>query len=100
MDTSPLSLLCQRPAKSPEVFACHQWIKSLAASNWDIYLPEIADYEVRRELVRLGYTASIVRLDKLQSSLHHLAITTAVMRRAADEWANVRRLGLATADRH
>jgi predicted nucleic acid-binding protein len=93
-------MLCQRPSKSPEVFACHQWLRSLAAGNWDVYLPEIADYELRRELLRLGNMASIARLDKFQSSVHYLSITTPVMRRAAQEWANVRIVGMPTADRH
>ena len=99
LDTAPLSLLCQLASKSPEVFACHQWLRNLAANNCDVFLPEIADYELRRELLRLGNAMSIARLDKIQLALRYLPITTPVMRRAAEEWANVRRAGLPTADR-
>ena len=51
-------------------------------------VPEIADYEVRREFIRARRTAGIARLDALISQLEYLAITTAAMRRAAEIWAH------------
>ena len=60
-------------------------------------VPEIADYEVRRELIRAGRTKGIERLDALISEVEYLAITTATMRRAATFWAEARQQGRPTA---
>jgi predicted nucleic acid-binding protein len=63
-----------------------------------VIVPEIADYEVRRELLRVAATAGLRRLDRLVSALAYDPITTAAMRRAAEFWALVRNAGLPTAD--
>ena len=60
-------------------------------------VPEIADYEVRRELIRAGAPAGLTRLDTLSVSLTYDPITTPVIRMAAEFWADVRRRGLPTA---
>jgi predicted nucleic acid-binding protein len=62
-----------------------------------VYVPEIADYEVRRELLRAGKTASIRRLDTLITDLDYLPLDTQTMRRAAELWAQARNLGTPTA---
>src|SRR5437660_908558 len=62
-----------------------------------VLLPEIAVYEVGRELKRLGATASLRRLDDLRRRLSYLPITTSAMELAADLWADVRRRGVPTA---
>ena len=61
-------------------------------------VPEIADYEIRRELLRARKTAGIRRLDNLISQTDYLAITTTAMRQAAEYWAEARQQGRATAD--
>ncbi|MEQ9373002.1 MAG: hypothetical protein RIG63_28870 [Coleofasciculus chthonoplastes F3-SA18-01] len=61
-------------------------------------LPEIADYEVRRELLRVGKVVSIRRLDQLKAAITYRPITTAVMLKAAELWAEARRRGKPTAD--
>ncbi len=61
-------------------------------------LPEIIDYEVRRELLRVNKVKSIRRLDELKSELVYLPITTEVMLKAAEMWAQVRQQGKPTAD--
>ena len=60
-------------------------------------VPEIADYEVRRELIRARRTAGIARLDALIDQVEFLAITTSAMRRAAMFWAEARQQGRPTA---
>jgi predicted nucleic acid-binding protein len=60
-------------------------------------LPEIVDYEIRRELLRAGKIAGISRLDALAIDLEYLPITTAAMRRAAELWAQARQQGQPTA---
>jgi len=63
-----------------------------------IIVPEIVDYEVRRELVRAGLTASVARLNLFLETIDYLPITTPAMRHAAELWAQARNAGWATAD--
>jgi predicted nucleic acid-binding protein len=62
-----------------------------------IAIPEIADYEVRRELIQANRIAGIARLDELKQEFRYLPITTDIMLRAAEYWAKVRRQGIPTA---
>lgn len=57
-------------------------------------MPEIADYEVRRELLRAGKAASVMRLDAfvVAEPDHHLPLTTQDVRLAAQLWAQARRI--------
>ncbi|MGI4791383.1 MAG: hypothetical protein ACRYFS_21350 [Janthinobacterium lividum] len=99
LDAGPLGLLAN--SKSPQAsLDCHQWMRKHLASGIEIFIPEITDYEVRRELVQARLTKSIAALDALQDVLDYLILTTAVMRRAAELWAAVRQAGQPTADRH
>ena len=60
-------------------------------------VPEITDYEVRRELIRARRTTGIARLDALIAHIGYLAITTSAMRQAATFWAEARQRGQPTA---
>ena len=82
------------PRRKPEF---GEWFEDLLSTDTDTIVAEIADYEVRRELVRAGKIAGIARLDKIKRDLIYLPITTAVMLRAADLWAQARRRGRPTA---
>lgn len=62
-----------------------------------VIVPEITDYEVRRELLRANKVSSIARLDATSAATEYLPLTTAVMRKAAELWASARRAGLPTA---
>ena len=59
-------------------------------------MPEIAEYEIRRELIRVGATAGLARLDRLIGALEFDPITRPAMRRAAEFWATSRRAGRPT----
>ena len=61
---------------------------SSAFGSTTVVVPEIADYEVRRELIRARRTAGIARLGALVSQVEYLAITTTAMCRAAEIWAS------------
>jgi predicted nucleic acid-binding protein len=61
-------------------------------------LPEIADYEVRRELLRANKLMGIQRLDELKAILTYRPLTTETMLKAAEFWAEARRRGRPTAD--
>jgi predicted nucleic acid-binding protein len=99
LDSGPLGLASNARGR-PNVDACRAWIRSLAANRARIVVPEIADYEVRRELLRVGATAGIRRLDQLEANLVYDPITTPAMHLAAELWAAVRRGGTPTAHPH
>ncbi len=61
-------------------------------------IPEISDYEVRRELLRAGLLKSLHRLDSLKQTLDYIPIQTDTMLLAAELWAEARRRGQPTAD--
>lgn len=71
---------------------------SLQSKGCRIILPEIADYEVRRELIRVNKLSGIRRLNELKVTLEYLPLTTAMMLQAAEFWAEARRRGIPTAD--
>ena len=61
-------------------------------------VPEIIDYEVRRELIRAGRPRGINALDLLVVQLGRLPCSGAVLVEAADLWAEARHQGRPTAD--
>jgi predicted nucleic acid-binding protein len=77
--------------------ACQQWFAALTTAGRRVIVPEITDYEVRRELLRLGRTAAVARLDALAQAIEYLPLTTAAMRLAAHFWAQARQQGQPTA---
>jgi predicted nucleic acid-binding protein len=96
LDSGPLGLVSQSRG-TPEALRCRRWVQSLLAARVRVVVPEIADYEVRRELLRVGATAGLARLDVVKSSLHYAPLTTDAMLRAAELWADARRQGKPTA---
>jgi predicted nucleic acid-binding protein len=70
----------------------------MLAADSTVYLPEIADYEVRRSFLLEGLLASIRRLDLLKANLTYLPLSTSMMLKAAELWADARRRGVPTAD--
>ena len=96
LDSAPMSLLA-KPATTVEVQAIAQWATECLTYGWKIVIPEIVDYEVRRELLRAGRVSSVNRLDGLKARFDYLPLTTDAMRKAAELWAEVRQKGLATA---
>lgn len=93
LDAGPLGMV-SHPRPTSEVAA---WLARLVAAGIDVLIPEIADYEVRRELLRAGRSRGIERLNQLKSSLGYVPITTEAMLRAAEFWADARRRGHQTA---
>jgi predicted nucleic acid-binding protein len=89
--------LVTNPKLSPESAACNNWLQILIASDIRVIIPEIADYEVRRELLRANKIKGMRRLDELTNILEYLPITTAAMRQAAIFWAQARQQGQPTA---
>ena len=97
LDAGPLGLVTN-PRRSPPSVACAQWLQALVARGSRVIVPEIADYEVRRELLRANKMEGLARLDALVGLLEYLPLTTAAMRQAALFWARARQQGQPTAD--
>lgn len=96
LDAGPLGL-ATNPKPSPRNLACSAWLQSLIEAGVRVIVPEIADYEVRRELLRANKVNGLALLDTLTESLDYLPLTTAAMRRAARLWADARQSGQPTA---
>jgi hypothetical protein len=65
-----------------------------------VVIPEIAHYEVRRELIRIRAVGSLRRLDYAldpSSGFDHLTLTTDAIIKAAEFWAFLRQSGIPTA---
>ncbi len=91
LDAGPLSLVTHpRPERNREAAL---WLGGLLEAGVLVQVPEVSDYEVRRELLRSGKTGSIVRLDRLAEEIGYLPITTEAMRLAARFWADARNRG-------
>jgi predicted nucleic acid-binding protein len=65
-----------------------------------VCIPEIADYEVRRELLRLDSKKALAKLDELKDTIDYVPLSTDAMLQAAAFWAQARRQGTPTADPH
>ncbi len=96
LDAGPMGL-ATNPKLSPESLACTQWLQILVSSGSRVIIPEIADYEVRRELLRANKIKGITRLNELTQLVEYLPITTTAMRQAALFWAQARQQGQPTA---
>ena len=97
LDAGPLGMI-SNPNASIVNRECYQWMESLILRGDEVLVPEIADYEVRRELLRAQKTRGIARLDILKDSIGYLPLTTLVMLKAAELWAQARSSGMPTAD--
>ena len=82
---------------SPGAGAAKDWLDGAIRRNDRIVVPEIADYELRRELIRAGKVAGLRRLDEMINVLEFLPLTTPAMRKAAEFWAEARNSGQPTA---
>ncbi len=96
LDAGPLGLLSQ-PRSTPMSLACRQWAVELITAGAHLHIAEIADYEVRRELLRARKWRGVERLNQLKASFGYVAITTATMLQAATYWAQLRQEGKPTA---
>jgi hypothetical protein len=75
LDAGPLGMITN-PKSSPENEACKNWLAGLAYNGVEVVFPEIADCEVRRELLRAGKERGLGRLDALKGMLEYAPITT------------------------
>lgn len=97
LDTGVLGLLTRNPAH-PDVRAANKWVADCSASGSRVYVPEISDYEIRRELIRAGKIQGVERLDAFVTG-RYVAINTSAMQFAALLWATARNAGVPTASK-
>jgi hypothetical protein len=99
LDSGPLGLIVRAPSR-PQVVRCITWLKTISAAGATVVIPEIAHYEVRRELFRIRAIGSLRRLEYYldpSGGLKHLTISTDAIIKAAEFWAILRQSGIPTA---
>jgi len=97
LDSFPLGAI-SHPKPFAEAANITKWATACAMAGYKLYIPEIIDYELRRELIRAGKVRGVAKLDSLKTTLQYLPVTTAAIRLAADLWAQARSGGYSTGD--
>ena len=99
LDSGPLGLLTN-PKKTPEPRAITRWALDIMAAGHRLIVPAIADYEVRRELERVGHRRGLAQLDAFNAARadRYLPLADSALRLASKLWAQARNAGLPTAD--
>ena len=99
LDSGPLGLLTQRRGVRIAE-ECRAWLARHVVIGNRFLVPEMIDYELRRELLRAGKIHSVSRLNDSITALpdRYLPLSTTAMRLAAELWADVRNRGLPTTD--
>ena len=96
LDSGPLGQLAHPdPNRYPELNRWFDW-HCLVGSQF--FIPEIADYEVRRNLILERRDRALVCLDRLMDDASYLPINTDAMRLAARYWAQSRQTGRSVGD--
>jgi predicted nucleic acid-binding protein len=96
LDSGPLGRLAHPNPNALMV----DWVSREIERGVLIVIPEIADYEVRRSFLLEGLARSVARLDELKAVFTYLPITTAIMLKASQLWAEARKRGLPTSHPH
>jgi len=96
LDSAPLGLLTD-PKSTRAAVACRAWAHGLKAAGHRVVVPEIIDYELRRELIRAGKVVGVAALNAVAVQFEYLSLDTRTMLRAADLWAQARQTGRPTA---
>jgi predicted nucleic acid-binding protein len=97
LDRGPLAILAHPDFWRSDVLDLGAWVRAHTKAGNVVILPEITDYELRRELEPLRKRRSIRRLDVLAEELDYLPLNTSMVRRAAVLWGQARRAGHVTA---
>ncbi len=98
LDSGPLGLIVRAPGR-PHVARSLTWLRAILATGAVVVIPDIAHYELRRELLRIRAVGSLRRLDYAldpSSGLDHLVVTTDAIIKAAEFWAFLRQSGIPT----
>lgn len=99
LDSGPLGMLANHVA-TPTTERASTWVRALIVGGHQVVVPEIADFEVRRELLRSDRSESVRRLDELCAGLGFVPLTSSAWRSAAGLWADARNRHRPTAPDH
>ncbi len=83
LDTGPLGLAV-KPRGDAEF---DTWFRAIRSDGFEVCIPEIAVYELRRELLRIRSVDSLAILAEYVQTLTYLPITTPIILRATELWA-------------
>lgn len=97
LDTGVLGYVTH-PRGNDTARACTEWLASLLDRDVEVCIPEICDYEIRREYLLNSSQKALQKLDELNRAVRYVPIATPVMIRAAELWAAARKQGKPTAD--
>jgi len=96
LDTSILGYITH-PRGSVESTECVAWLRECLNRGAIVCLPEVCDYELRRDyFLRVALNAT-QKLDQWKAVLEYVPIDTEIMLRAAKLWAESKRRGKPTA---
>lgn len=95
LDAGVIGLLVSDP-HLPSVALGLEWLDRLAGRA-DVVIPDVAAFEVRREMLRLGATRKLAELAGLRGRFLRVEVTEDAWIKAAEFWALVRRAGRPTA---
>ena len=95
LDAGVIGLLVSDPSL-PTVADGVAWLYALDPSI-EVTFPDVAVFEVRRELIRVGASRKLARLAGLLARSDRAGVTEAAWIKAAEFWATVRRAGKPTA---
>jgi predicted nucleic acid-binding protein len=98
LDSSVVGAITNPKQASPIIRDCQIWFRRSLERQSIFVLPEIADYEIRRELLRGKKINGIKKLDELKSAIYYYPIDSDIMLTAAQLWAESRQRGMPTAD--
>jgi predicted nucleic acid-binding protein len=93
LDSNVLGLI-SNPKVSAEAMACKDWLDDLLGRETTVGIPEIVDYELRRELIRANKLLGLRSLDAFKVRFLYVPITTEMMLLAAQIWAQTRQGGI------
>jgi hypothetical protein len=96
LDSTPLGLLTH-PTQDKEPLECKKWAKDLVLGGIQIAIPQIIDYELRRELIRIRKDRSIQQLNTIKQTFPVAYVTEEVTTKAAQLWAWAHNTGQQTA---
>lgn len=71
LDSSPLGM-ATNPNASAVNDECSRWLEALLAKGITVKVPEICDYEIRRELLRAKKVRGLQRLDDLRNAVGYI----------------------------
>lgn len=75
-----------------------RWTLACLRDGAVVTFSEVTDYELRRSFLLANLALSLARLDACQHDYEYLPLSTEVMLRAAQVWADARRMGRPLAD--